>query len=91
MLIGEPIVNQKIISPLDHGLMLYEKSEHLALIKDSPNQLLILMPYNPTCENMVLDFAHILKDSLREGIVLYSLKLRETKTSYAEWFREDNM
>lgn len=83
------IVNREIISPLDHSLMLYEKSEFLSSAK-SLHQLLVLKPYNPTCENMVIDFASILVNNLPTQVRLHSLKLEETKTSYAEWFADDN-
>lgn len=84
------IVNRTIIEPLDHGLMLYEKSEFLNSITAYSHQLLITKPYNPTCENMVIDFAQILKTNLPKEVTLHSLILRETKTSYAEWFASDN-
>ncbi|MDH5475390.1 MAG: 6-carboxytetrahydropterin synthase [Cyclobacteriaceae bacterium] len=83
------IVNREIITPIDHSLMLYEKSEFLSSAK-SLHQLLVLKPYNPTCENMVIDFASIIMQNLPSGIKLHSLKLEETKTSYAEWFAKDN-
>ena len=42
------------------GKELYENSE---LIKGiAPDQKLIITSYNPTCENMVIDFAAMLKD-----------------------------
>ena len=85
------IINQIIIDPLDHGLMLFEKSVHLASLHHRSDQLLVIKPYNPTCENMVIDFAHLIKAKLPKGVALYSLKLREMKTSYAEWFYEDNL
>jgi len=81
------IVNNEIINPLDHALMLYENSE---FIKGIPSdQKLIITSYNPTCENMVIDFAAMLKDCFPTGVVLHSLKLEETKTSYAEWHAAD--
>jgi 6-pyruvoyltetrahydropterin/6-carboxytetrahydropterin synthase len=84
------IINREIITPLDHSLMLYEKSEFLSTIKEHSYQKLIIKTYNPTCENMIIDFAHSIKKHLPEGIYLHKLKLDETKTSYAEWFESDN-
>ena len=84
------IVNKEIISPLDHALMLYEKSEFINTIKEHAYQKLVIKNYNPTCENMIIDFAHTLKKHLPSGIDLCGLKLEETKTSYAEWFEGDN-
>lgn len=84
------IVNTEIIMPLDHALMLYDKSEYLTAMKTHTYQKLVIKTYNPTCENMIIDFAHTIKRHLPNGIVLQSLKLEETKTSYAEWFASDN-
>ena len=34
---------------------------------------------------MVIDFAQKISPRLPEGVRLYSLKLQETESSYAEW------
>ena len=39
---------------------------------------------------MVIDFANKIKARLPENIALHSLKLKETETSYAEWYASDN-
>ena len=46
--------------------------------------------YQPTCENMVADFARVIAGRLPERVELYSVRLHETATSFAEWFAEDN-
>ena len=46
--------------------------------------------YQPTIEQMVIDFASKIIPKLPENIKLYSLKLEETETSYSEWFASDN-
>jgi 6-pyruvoyltetrahydropterin/6-carboxytetrahydropterin synthase len=51
----------------------------------------ILVDYQPTSENMVIDFAQRIKNRLPEGITLFSLKLQETDSSFAEWFASDNL
>lgn len=84
------MVKSEIVDPLDHALMLYEKSEYLGSVNVHAHQKLVVKSYNPTCENMIVDFAHIIKKHLPEGIMLHSLKLEETKTSYAEWLESDN-
>ena len=50
----------------------------------------VTVEYQPTCENMLDDFAHRLMMRLPEGVTLHSLRLHETASSYAEWFSEDN-
>ena len=84
------IINAEIIDKLDHGLMLYKKSEFLKIFDSIQFQQLILVPYNPTCENMVIDFAKKIKSKLPNNVALHNLRLQETKTSYAEWFSTDN-
>jgi 6-pyruvoyltetrahydropterin/6-carboxytetrahydropterin synthase len=39
---------------------------------------------------MVIDFAEKIKEELPQGINLFSVKLHETATSFAEWFASDN-
>jgi len=51
----------------------------------------ILADYQPTSENMVIDFAARIKARLPKNIELHSLKLQETETSFAEWYAVDNM
>jgi 6-pyruvoyltetrahydropterin/6-carboxytetrahydropterin synthase len=49
------------------------------------------MNYQPTCENLLVDFAARLKSCLSANVKLHSLKLCETVTSSAEWYAEDNI
>ena len=49
-----------------------------------------MVDYQPTCENMLADFARRIAARLPEGVALHSLKLHETATSFAEWFAGDN-
>jgi 6-pyruvoyltetrahydropterin/6-carboxytetrahydropterin synthase len=51
----------------------------------------ILVNYQPTSENMVIDFAKKINDRLPNSIQLHSLKLQETESSFAEWFASDNL
>ena len=84
------IVRDEITNDLDHALVLYDKtpSDILQPLKGFNN--LILLPYQPTCENMLQDFAVRIKKRLPSHIKLFSLKLCETVTSSAEWYASDN-
>ncbi len=53
--------------------------------------MFILVDYQPTSENMVIDFSEKIKRRLPESIQLHSLKLQETETSFAEWYQSDNL
>ena len=57
---------------------------------ESRGHKVLKVNYQPTSEMMVIDFANKIKRRLPKGILLYSLKLRETETSYAEWNSLDN-
>ena len=85
------IVRENIIDDYDHALVLHKESA--ALIKDDSKELygkLLAVDFQPTSENMLIHFAAILKNKLPSDIILYSLLLRETVTSFAEWYAEDN-
>lgn len=83
------LVNKHIVDKFDHALVL-RKDAKLAeeLQKEYGN--VILSDYQPTCENMVIAFAETLRKQLPSHIQLYSLRLHETATSYAEWYANDN-
>jgi 6-pyruvoyltetrahydropterin/6-carboxytetrahydropterin synthase len=84
------IVTAAVILPFDHALVL--RKDALSLIPADPGQQkLILTDFQPTCENLVLYFAGKLLDRLPAGVRLHRLLLRETTTSYAEWYAEDNV
>jgi 6-pyruvoyltetrahydropterin/6-carboxytetrahydropterin synthase len=50
----------------------------------------LLVDYQPTSEMMVIDFAEKIKNRLPSTIHLFSIKLQETETSFAEWFASEN-
>lgn len=86
------IVRKAVIDEFDHALVLNNKMP--ANLVDEMNQnfeRIILTEYQPTSEMMVIDFARRIKNQLPENIVLKHLLLRETVTSYAEWFAEENV
>lgn len=85
------IVHEEIISRFDHALVLRSTADK-ELLKLLTVQFdnLIEVDYQPTCENMLDDFARRIIGRLPEGVTLHSLRLHETASSYAEWFAEDN-
>ena len=86
------IVNREIVEPLDHSFVMRrgERSERIREALGSSFEKVVLVNYQPTCENMLADFAARLRRALPERIMLHSLRLHETATSYAEWHAEDN-
>ena len=86
------IVAQQITDRLDHSFVMRRtaEAESLAEVMKSQFTNVILVDYQPTCENMLQDFAARLKAALPEGVELHSLRLHETATSYAEWYNDEN-
>jgi 6-pyruvoyltetrahydropterin/6-carboxytetrahydropterin synthase len=85
------IVNDKVIKIFDHSLMLINNTKiDISSLFSCDDSRIIKLPFQPTCENLVVHFAEIIKSSIPQNITLHSLKLNETETSYAEWFDEDN-
>jgi len=85
------IVRDEIVNHFDHALTVsknYEKRQ-LELFSNMFGNV-IIVDYQPTCENLVADFARRIKKQLPGSVILHSLKLYETATSYAEWFTCDN-
>ena len=83
------IVKPEIINKYDHSLVLNANSPH-SEIDLSAFEKVFFLPYQPTSENLVTDFALKIKSKLPEGIELYKVVLSETATSFAEWNCEDN-
>ncbi len=84
------IIKPHIIDEYDHSILLSSK-ENLKYIK-TENELfkrIHILDFQPTAENMVIHFAKMINILLPSGIELYSLKLYETATSFAEWYAED--
>lgn len=85
------IVKEEIISRFDHALVLRTTAdEGLRRVLAEQFDNVVTVEYQPTCENMLDDFAHRLMKRLPEGVMLHSLRLHETASSYAEWYAEDN-
>jgi 6-pyruvoyltetrahydropterin/6-carboxytetrahydropterin synthase len=87
------IVGREITDRLDHSFVMRrtEQAEALAAAMGSQFTNVVLVDYQPTCENMLIDFAARLKAALPEGVKLHSLRLHETATSYAEWYSDENI
>ena len=86
------IVREEVVDVFDHATVFNKNTPHVELAEELKNRghHVILVGYQPTSENMVIDFAEKIKSRLPENIALHSLRLQETETSYAEWFQSDN-
>ena len=86
------IVKEEVVDAFDHATVFNKNTPHVELAKEliDRGHSVILANYQPTSENMVLDFADKIKARLPKNIALFSLKLQETDSSFAEWFASDN-
>ena len=85
------LVNEKIINVFDHAILVNSlmPPENISAIQTTTDRL-ITVDFQPTSENMVVYFAGILQKELPEHVSLFSIRLYETATSFAEWFASDN-
>ncbi len=85
------IVKSEIVDKFDHATVFNKNTPHVELARELENRdhNVILVSYQPTSENMVIDFAQKIQSRLPDHIVLHSLKLQETETSFAEWYASD--
>ena len=85
------IVLKEIVNVFDHAVAVskdFNRDKMEMLSKTFGNT--VVVDYQPTCENLVTDFANRIKNHMPARTSLHSLKLYETAKSYAEWFASDN-
>ena len=83
------IVKPEIINKYDHSLVLNANSPH-SEIDLSAFEKVFFLPYQPTSENLVADFALKIKSKLPKDVTLTKVVISETATSFAEWNSQDN-
>lgn len=86
------IVKSNVIEVFDHTLVLKADTPHAKIQRLTDNfERIIYSEYQPSCENLLLDMVHRIEVKLPQNIELHNVKLEETPTSFAEWFRSDNV
>ena len=85
------IVKSRIVDRFDHALMVNNlvPEKQMELLRQTTNRI-IVVNFQPTSENIVVYIAEILQQHLPAGVKLFSIRLFETVTSFAEWFESDN-
>lgn len=86
------IVKEEIVEQFDHATVFNKNTPHIELAKELEDRghHVILVDYQPTSENMVIDFVQKIQSRLPQNIELFSLRLQETDSSFAEWYASDN-
>lgn len=85
------IVKEHVVDVFDHTLVLKADTPH-AKIEGLTEQFerVIFSEYQPSCENLLLDMVDKIYQYLPNNVEIHNIRLEETPTSYAEWFKEDN-
>jgi 6-pyruvoyltetrahydropterin/6-carboxytetrahydropterin synthase len=85
------VVKENVVDLFDHSLVLSNKynPESIENLKKEFEKV-IVVDYQPTNENLIVDIASRIMAKLPESVSLHYLKLRETATAFAEWYRDDN-
>lgn len=86
------IVKEEVVDVFDHATVFNKNTPHIELAKELADRghHVILVDYQPTSEKMVIDFVQKISSRLPENIELFSLRLQETDSSFAEWYASDN-
>lgn len=86
------LVGEEVVDRMDHAFVMRrtESADEVSMVLSEGFGNVVLVDYQPTCENMLADFAARISRRLPEGVALHSLKMYETATSFAEWYAEDN-
>ena len=82
------VVKPNIVDKFDHALVLNANSPHADINLEAFDKVYHL-DYQPTSENLVLNFANYIKEKLPNGVSLVKVVLSETATSFAEWNDDD--
>lgn len=87
------IVKEEVVEVFDHATVFNKNTPHVELAREleTRGHHVILVDYQPTSENMVIDFASKIAARLPDSITLFSLLLQETDSSFAEWYLSDNL
>jgi 6-pyruvoyltetrahydropterin/6-carboxytetrahydropterin synthase len=81
------IVKAEVVDQFDHMLILKDNSRFRGI--EANHERVLYVPYQPTCENMLLDIVDRIRKKMPAHARLHNAFLRETPRSYAEWFEED--
>jgi 6-pyruvoyltetrahydropterin/6-carboxytetrahydropterin synthase len=86
------LIEDNIVTIWDHALMIHQNTDPILLNALKNNyEKVIIVPFQPTTENMICELASIIKKILPGDLQLFSLRLYETEKSFAEWYASENI
>lgn len=84
------IVNEEIINHYDHAFIInHEMPEDFIEEVKRHYERIMIVPFQPTTELMLLDFSKKIKKRLPDNVKLVKIFLKETEGSYAELIEEN--
>lgn len=83
------LVNEQIVNRLDHAFVLSSAmpTDFLEIVQLDFEKV-VVVDYQPTSENLILDMVHRLQKVLPQQVTLHKIMLQETPGSYVEWVNE---
>lgn len=84
------LVREKVLDTYDHALALNGMASQ-DVVRELAKHYgkVVALPFQPTCENLLLDIVEKIQGSLLPAVELFDVKLFETATSSATWCAED--
>ncbi len=80
------LVQASVLDTFDHALAISELEDPEMVCRLRWHyQKVAVLPFQPTCENLLLFFVEKIQERLPGEVELFSVKLEETATSFAEW------
>jgi 6-pyruvoyltetrahydropterin/6-carboxytetrahydropterin synthase len=79
------LVHGAVITHYDHALVLHDADRKAVIEGDGLYARVRFTPWQPTCENVLLDIVDRLHKVIPVAGHLHCVRLQETATSWAEW------
>jgi 6-pyruvoyltetrahydropterin/6-carboxytetrahydropterin synthase len=83
------IVQTTVLNKFDHALVLNSAVKNAETLHTTSMQNhfgnIIFVDYQPTNENLLVDFAQSIQSALPNSVTLVKLRMYETNASFAEW------
>lgn len=76
------------LDAFDHSLLVWDQDQELLELKEKLNSRWIVLPYNPTAEQMA---RHIFQQAQGMGLPIHQVIVHETKTGYAQFSGDDEI
>lgn len=80
------LVNEHVVNRLDHAFVLSSSmpTDFIEIVQREFEKV-VVVDYQPTSENLILDMVNRLQEVLPQQVTLHKIMLQETPGSYVEW------